>query len=509
MGNLKNTIIKYLYDCDIKNLTIFLSKNPGKYKFNFESDDIFSIMKKACDNKNLSIFKLLFSFSDKIDINTHSAYMFRYACKTGCEDIARYIYSTADVNIFAENNEAFYNSCYSNNTNLVVWLNDMIPTEKKDYQINDNKLFRTCCQMNLVDVCILISTFVSLELNIDNSYNDRYTHENCFHFFCRHGYLEIAKKYYKLFQFNINSKSDEAICLACQEGHTEMVEWLYSIGGDITGQDYWCIGMTIVKNNLEMFKFIYSTGVINIHENGDYIFRHTCSLGKIDIAQWIYSLGNVNSHAYFDHAFVSSCVENHLDVATWLYSLGGIDIHDDDDNLFKCMCQMGHINIAKWLYSLGDIDIHSDNEGSFRIACYMQHLEIAKWLYSLGNINIKAKGNESFVIACMNNHIYIALWLSTLNNEQYKLSIIDEIITSWSIIKNMIFKGETEINEIDDCPICFVSKCDTITNCNHQFCKDCLKKYINKQQYEIEDITCPYCRQTNLEFYNIKKIGEK
>ena len=96
-----------------------------------------------------------------------------------------------------------------NNTNLVVWLNDLMPNEKKDYQRNNNKLFRTCCQMNLIDVAILISTFVSLELDIDKSYNDRYTHENCFHFFCRHGYLEIAKKYYNLVQFDINSKNEQ------------------------------------------------------------------------------------------------------------------------------------------------------------------------------------------------------------------------------------------------------------------------------------------------------------
>ena len=45
----------------------------------------------------------------------------------------------------------------------------------------------------------------------------------------------------------------------------------------------------------------------------------------------------------------------------------------------------------------------------------------------------------------------------------------------------------------NDCPICFnqiTVKNKYITDCNHEFCKDCLDKWFDKSK-----ITCPKCRK--------------
>ena len=56
-------------------------------------------------------------------------------------------------------------------------------------------------------------------------------------------------------------------------------------------------------------------------------FRYSCDYGNIEIAKWLYSLGNVNIHANNDYAFRYSCDNGHIEIAKWLYSLGGINIH--------------------------------------------------------------------------------------------------------------------------------------------------------------------------------------
>ena len=46
---------------------------------------------------------------------------------------------------------------------------------------------------------------------------------------------------------------------------------------------------------------------------------------------------------------------------------------------------------------------------------------------------------------------------------------------------------------LNECPICFneiILKNKYITDCNHEFCKDCLDKWFDKSK-----ITCPTCRK--------------
>ena len=48
-----------------------------------------------------------------------------------------------------------------------------------------------------------------------------------------------------------------------------------------------------------------------------------------------------------------------------------------------------------------------------------------------------------------------------------------------------------------------------MTSCDHSFCKDCIAEYCNRQSVEINEIPCPYCRQIDMKFYDIKLDQEE
>ena len=92
-----------------------------------------------------------------------------------------------------------------------------------------------------------------------------------------------------------------------------------------------------------------------------------------------------------------------------------------------------------------------------------------------------------------------------MNPQEYQFEVENDIIVSHHVLKIIKICGEKDIEEINTCPICFVKDSEVITGCKHQYCKDCFREYINTQRDEYDDIKCPYCRQTNMELYYIKK----
>lgn len=91
-------------------------------------------------------------------------------------------------------------------------------------------------------------------------------------------------------------------------------------------------------------------------------------------------------------AFRNSCRNKHIEVAKWLYSLGEIDIHVMDDFAFKWSCKNNDIEMVKWLYSLGEIDIQKNDDFIFIYCCKNMKIIIAKWMSGIhSNYKLKIK----------------------------------------------------------------------------------------------------------------------
>jgi len=48
-----------------------------------------------------------------------------------------------------------------------------------------------------------------------------------------------------------------------------------------------------------------------------------------------------------DIAFIESCLSGQLEIVKWLYSLGDIDITMEEDGIFRLSYQYGHLEIDK------------------------------------------------------------------------------------------------------------------------------------------------------------------
>ena len=76
-----------------------------------------------------------------------------------------------------------------------------------------------------------------------------------------------------------------------------------------------------IDGKLDEAKLLFENGngVVN-----DQAFHWACYNGHLEVAQWLWSLGGVDHHAKDDEAFRVACYSNNLPVAQWLGSLGGI-----------------------------------------------------------------------------------------------------------------------------------------------------------------------------------------
>lgn len=456
-----------------ENNFIELSKFIYSYsKFDL-TDTINELFSKLCKNNSLDVIKWIYN-NYKINLNYNNYSFFRIACENGHLDLVKWLLDVDYNNIKALDNYAFINSCKNNHLSVAKLLYSL----DSKLNINYNELFVDLCllnnldgmmwlhSLNLVDINEYIDIIINyicenkylkmfewiyfLEdylITIDNIFNDRYEKESIFHYLCRYNYIDLLKYLFYIDpNININSKDEEALCLACQEGHFELA------------------------------KLLYSKGEIDTSINNNWCFK--IALGK----------------GYFN-------------IVKWLYSIIEMDIHLNNDYFFRFCCYTGYLEIAKWIYSLGEIDINMLNNEPLQLACYYNNIDIAKWIYSFNNIDITFNNNIIFYTVCNYNLVNIAIWIASLKPDLYKIILNDANteILEFSVIKYLSITESKYVNEIQTCPICYDEESNIITSCNHQFCISCVQTYMNKNINYLEKIPCPYCREENLKLYKIDK----
>lgn len=243
---------------------------------------------------------------------------------------------------------------------------------------------------------------------------------------CKYGQLEVVKWLYQLGSINIHACHDKAFRISCEKNHLTIAKWLYDLGSVCKEQNPLAQGVDIYANHGEVFIL-------------------SCKCGRIEVAKWLYEYCNYNFRINYDCSFILSCREGKLEVAKWLYELyEPDDFNECKGSAFLHSCENGRIKVTKWLYEIGNINIHAKEDNAFIRSCAEGHLEVAKWLHELG-VDIHTGNNYAFICSSSNRRGKVVKWLYQLGG--IDINIIDNYVTPNTL--QFIFDCLKELNEND------------------------------------------------------------
>jgi hypothetical protein len=297
------------------------------------------------------------SNAGKINININNDSIFQNLCKYSTLENAKWLYSLgiesgSKININANDDNAFVSACNNifNNYNIAIWLYELgLETGSViNLSAQDNDAFRYCFTKKNYEFAkwLYSKSTESIESNKINIHSqDEYAFIAC----CTHGDIEMVKWLYNVSlteretKINIHARSEYAFIHFCS-CNLEMAKWIYNLSMES-------------ETVIDPIKYACA-------------FRLAISSGQIDTCKWLYSLGVINIHNQDDYAFRLSCTYNYLEIAQWIYSIEPNDymIRIDDDYLFKQCCKRKLTDFVLWLESIcpyyshvNDCPIISDN----------------------------------------------------------------------------------------------------------------------------------------------------
>ena len=233
-----------------------------------------------------------------------------------------------------------------------------------------------------------------------------------------------------------------------------------------------------------------------------------CDFNDLNVMKWVCKTFSINPQ-HFNSCFLSS----DLKIKQWLLETKSEIITDSTIN--TCF---EHIDFEtkKWLYETRlDIITDSTIKRSFETVCLYGKNEQISWLIrqrpELFDDDFLDNVFKKLCSKCMDSQCSIfgyifkylvetALWFQSYRPERYqvktKYSYNQRGLDSYKIICDV---KPIAVSTIETCSICYSDESNVMTKCEHQFCSDCIEKWLACKK------TCPMCRGVCYDFVPIVK----
>lgn len=388
----------------------------------------------------------------------------------------KYIYDlNPDLNLRIDDDMIFKRACKYGYYEIVKLYNELYPDILTNHNKKDGicKLFIDVCKNGDINIAKII-----FEVNPD--INLSYMNESPFICACSNGNTILAK-WLLLMKPNINTKikNNKAFYLACKYGHLHTAKWLLSLSDRIVINSN-LLKLTLNKKFYNIFRWLYTINpCIDIRENNDKIFRDICMNSfYLDNVTWMIDNNQeiMNNNNMLIDLITDAININNYDFIFYLLRIKN-DILDND-NLNYLFIKILSRNIDKYIY---------DND-------------LIEYINIFVNCKIKivfdSVIDKLFKRFCDDKKILIINKIIELNPDRYSVTIDDDHNIIYKITKKY---DKKIVNEIDNCIICFSNLSNIITDCNHQYCEDCLNKWLDINN------NCAYCRNNINKLYMIMK----
>jgi len=165
--------------------------------------------------------------------------------------------------------------------------------------------------------------------------------------------------------------------------------------------------------------------------------------------------------------------------------------------LFSIICSVGRpcaklVTALLELLDVENVEVHQQHiYRLFQYYCGTESLADIKRFYShYPYLDITNNNDEAFRCACSYNHLEIVQWLCELN-PKYSYRIENGKTIPIVPINFPFIEFD---NSESTCPICYMNQTNVKTNCNHEFCRECIETYYRKKIETNEIPACPCCR---------------
>lgn len=255
----------------------------------------------------------------------------------------------------------------------------------------------------------------------------------------------------------------------------------------------------INDDDIEFTKFLFSKINCKLEELFEDI-NFTFEEDKVLLAEY---LKKAKPNIFLEYFFLQEAIDNwDVNKIKVFFTINEEYIVDSElfIEIFRICCDTYEcFEFIEELYNNNyyNIDLSYDNESILKIIIDRSSSDYFEWLLENNpDIDITFDNHYAFRGACRLNKTTIVRLIIDMRPDIYEAEIYNTKIFSWNIKISVEYETNNNIR-IDCCSICYENN-NSMTDCGHLFCLDCINKLLKNT------IKCPYCRKKIEKIY-VKK----